>query len=367
MKLTAQLQLQPTPAQAQELRATLLAANAACDALSSMAWEHQEFGKYGLQKLGYHAVKEATKLTAQVVIRCISKVADAYKLDRKVKREFKPLGSIAYDDRILRYKLDKGTVSIWTVAGRMEIPFVCGDKQRALLATRQGESDLCVVKGKWFLLATCEVEEPETVAPDGVLGVDFGIVEIAVTSEGQSYSGEKVKALRRKTREYRRRLQKCGTKSAKRRLKKAAKRQARFVKDTNHCISKALVKEAAQTKKALALEDLTGIRERSNGLNREMRWQMGNWAFAQLRAFCQYKARKAGVALVVIDPRNTSRACAECGHCEKANRKSQKKFLCVKCGHSQNADANAARNIALRGTVNCPFVSNPGSGTSPLR
>ena len=29
----------------------------------------------------------------------IAKVADAYKLDKKVKREFKPLGSIAYDSR----------------------------------------------------------------------------------------------------------------------------------------------------------------------------------------------------------------------------------------------------------------------------
>lgn len=348
MKLTAQLQLQPSPEQAEALRATLVAANAACDALAELAWEHQEFGKFGLQTLGYHAIKASSGLSAQVVIRCISKVCDAYKLDKNVKREFKPLGSIAYDDRILRYKLAKDTVSIWTVAGRMEIPFVCGDKQRALLATRQGESDLCLVKGKWFLLATCEVEEPETVAPDGVLGVDFGIVEIAVTSEGNSYSGEKVKALRRKTREHRRRLQKRGTKSAKRRLKKAAGRQARFVKDTNHCISKEIVREAAASKKALALEDLKGIRERANGLNREMRWAGalwagGNWAFAMLRGFVEYKAQQAGVKCVVIDPRNMSRTCAECGHCEKANRKSQKKFLCVKCGHNQNADHNAAR------------------------
>ena len=242
MKLTAQLQLRPTPVQSAALEATLRAANAACDALSELAWEHQEFGKFGLQKLGYHAIKASSGLSAQVVIRCISKVADAYKLDKKVQRRFKPLGSIAYDDRILRYKLNKGEVSIWTTAGRQTIPFSCGDKQRAMLATRQGESDLCLVKGKWFLLATCEVEEAESVAPDGVIGLDFGIVQLCVTSEGKAYSGDKVRALRRKMRGHRQRLQKCGTKSARRRLKKAAKKQERYVKDVNHCIAKEQVK-----------------------------------------------------------------------------------------------------------------------------
>ncbi len=57
-------------------------------------------------------------LTAQVVVRCISKVADAYKLDRKVKRTFKSHGAIAFDDRILTCKLDRMELSIWTVGGQ---------------------------------------------------------------------------------------------------------------------------------------------------------------------------------------------------------------------------------------------------------
>ncbi|MBK7454491.1 MAG: hypothetical protein IPJ46_12450 [Anaerolineales bacterium] len=61
-------------------------------------------------------------MTAQVVVRCISKVADAYKLDRKVKRTFKPHGAIAFDDRILTYKLDRMELSLWTVEGRQRCP-----------------------------------------------------------------------------------------------------------------------------------------------------------------------------------------------------------------------------------------------------
>jgi transposase len=49
---------------------------------------------------------------------------------------------------------------------------------------------------------------------------------------------------------------------------------------------------------------------------------------------------------VAVDPRNTSRTCNVCGHCEKANRPSQAKFLCKHCGYSEHADLNSARNLA---------------------
>lgn len=264
MKLIAQLHLQPTKEQAQALKETLQTANAACDFLSALAWDNQTFGQFALHKIGYHIVKDTFELTSQVIVRCVSKVTDAYKLDKKVKRTFKPLGAISYDDRIVRYKLKTSSVSIWTTQGRIEIPFVCGERQKVLLETRQGESDLCFVKGKFFLLATCNVEEPETDSSGGVIGCDFGMVEIVTTSQGKSYSGEKIKELRRKLRAHRSRLQKCGTKSARRRLKKASKRQERFVRNSNHCIAKELVKDAKSSQKALGLEDLKGLRERAH-------------------------------------------------------------------------------------------------------
>lgn len=357
MKLIAQLQLKPTPSQKEALRATLERANLACDFISQVAFENQVFGQFELHHLVYEEAKARFSLSAQMVVRCISKVVDAYKLDQKTQRSFKSRGAISYDDRILTYSLEEEWVNIWVLGGRIRVPFVCGEVQKQLLQTRQGESDLCLVKGKWFLMATCNVEEPPLGRDGEVLGVDFGIAEIATTSEGKSYSGEKVKALRRKMRAHRARLQKRGTTSAKRRLKKAAKKQERFVRDTNHCISKELVATAKASQKALGLEDLTGIRDRANGFNKEMRWQMGNWAFGQLRAFVEYKAQKAGVRVVVIDPRNTSRTCHECGHCEKANRKSQAHFKCRACGHQSNADYNAALNISKRAAVNPPIVS----------
>jgi putative transposase len=77
----------------------------------------------------------------------------------------------------------------------------------------------------------------------------------------------------------------------------------------------------------------------------DARNQLSGWSFAQLFSFLSYKARLAGVPVVTVDPRNTSRTCAECGHCAKSNRKGQAEFECVACGHQAHADKNAARNI----------------------
>jgi IS605 OrfB family transposase len=300
-------------------------------------------------------------LTAQMVVRCNAKVADAYKLDKTTKRTFKPLGSIAYDDRILSWKFEKATVSIWTVDGRITVPFLCGDYQKEMLKTQQGETDLAYVDGQFYLLAVCNVEEPPLKETNGVLGIDLGIVNIASDSEGRQYSGETIKTYRRAIRKHRSGLQyqamKRHSRAAYRRLKAKARKMSRYTKWVNHNISKQIVQNAVSSCKALALENLQGIRERGNGFNKEMKWQLGNWSFFQLAQMVVYKAKKAGIPVVFVDPRNTSRTCSECGYCDKANRKSQSHFVCLECGRVLNADLNAAINIATRGDVTRPMVA----------
>jgi IS605 OrfB family transposase len=182
--------------------------------------------------------------------------------------------------------------------------------------------------------------------------VDRGIVNLATDSDGQSFSGAQVHFVRRRYHARRQCSQKVGTKNAKRRLRKNARRQRRFQKDVNHCISKALVQKAVVSCKALAHEDLTGIRERTT-VRHEQRYERRSWAFYQLRQFLTYKAAQAGVSIVLVDPRgtrDTSRTCSVCGHCKQANRRSQAEFSCHNplCGFTRNADWNAAINIARK-------------------
>jgi IS605 OrfB family transposase len=348
VKLTICLKLKPTKEQASLLLETTARANAAANEASAMAWEQKIFGTFKLQSLVYKTLKDNYGLSAQVVVRLVAKVADAYKLDKKARRAFRPNGSIAYDDRILRYGADY--VSIWTLGGREKIPFACGERERKLLESRQGESDLVYRRGKWFLFATINVIEPPTNEPEGFLGVDLGIARIATDSDGQSFSGAQIRNLRKRHRRLRRKLQSKGTKSARRLLRKRSGKERRFATDLNHQISKQLVAKAQRTKRAIVLEDLKHLRLRVRA-GRKVRTELHSWGFAQLKTFIEYKARLAGVPVITVDPRHTSRECSRCGHLAKSNRKSQSRFKCQSCGHIRNADTNAALVIQGRAAV----------------
>ena len=369
MQLTAKVKLTPTEAQADSLKRTLETANSACNFISDIAWVNRMFGKFQVQKLVYHDVKATFELTAQLIIRCIAKVTDAYKLDKKTKREFAPLGSIAFDSRILSWNLDKSEISIWTVDGRIKkLAFVAHDRAKELISGRRGESDLCLIDGEFYLFTSCEVNEPTPKDVDDFLGVDLGIKRIASDSDGHSYSGAKVNALRKRYAKLRAKLQAKQSRSAKRLLKRRKRKEQRFAKDVNHCISKELVCRAKDTERGIALEDLQGIRQRVT-VKKAQRRQHSSWSFFDLRSKIAYKAQLHGVPFLLVDPRNTSRTCSACACIDKANRKSQASFICVSCGFSANADTNAAVIIRGRAIVNWPNVATQGvsskSATSP--
>jgi len=281
MKLIAQLKLLPTPEQAKALRQTLETANAACNAISQQAWESQTFEQYPLHKLTYQVMREQYPLSAQVVVRCIAKVADAYKLDQQTQRTFQPGGAIAFDSRILSFDLERKTVSIWTIGGRLRMAFAAGERQLELLAGQCGESDLRLVGNEFYLLAGCEVETPALVEVEGYLGVDLGVRNIAVDSDGNRYSGGQVNGLRKRHFKLRSRLQSKGTKSAKRLLKKRRQKERRFARQENHRIAKELVQRAKDTGRGIALEDLQGIRDRVT-VRKSQRRQHHAWSFFDL-------------------------------------------------------------------------------------
>ncbi len=354
MRLVADVKLNPTEKQWTALLETLERANDAANWLSRLAWKKKTFRQYDLHHLAYYELKERFDLTSQAVIRAIAKVADAYKLDRKRKRIFSSRGAIAYDARILRFK--ESEVSIWTTAGRQHIPFVCGKRQRQMLSTQAGESDLIYRGGSFYLLASCEIKEPTPYRPLATLGVDLGIVNIATASDGTTHSGRSIDTIRTRYEVLKAALQRKGTKSAKRHLKKLSGRERRFRRDVNHRIAKEVVAKAKRHRASVALEELKGIRARTT-VRKSQRRRHASWAFSQLRQFVGYKAALAGVPVEVVEAKGTSRTCFVCGYEEASNRKSRDSFVCKSCGYAAPADLNAACVIAARADVKRPIVA----------
>jgi putative transposase len=348
MKLTAQVKLQPTPEQHELLKATLEEASAACNWISERAFDEKVFKQFDIHRLVYKDVRASFNLSSQMAVRAIGKVSDAYKVSKKKQRGFKKHGAFPYDSRILSFKIDSREVSIWTIGGRQKMPFLCSDRAFELLQGKRGEADLCFIRGEFYLFVSCEIEAPEPIDVEDALGVDLGLANVATDSDGNRYSGAHVISIRERRFRQRRRLQAKGTRSARRVLKRLSGREQRFMTNVNHTISKRLVERAQRTNRIVALEDLTGIRDRVRA-RRSQRRKLHSWAFHQLGQFVQYKAELAGVPVVFVDPAYTSQTCSDCGHVSRSNRKSQDSFLCVQCSFSANADVNAAVNISVLG------------------
>lgn len=355
MKLTVQLQLMPDADQKVVLLDTMERFNEAANFAAEVAFEAGVFSQPSVHKLAYREIRERSGLSAQMAVRAIGKAVEVFKRDKRKLPVFKPRGAVTYDERILGFKgLDK--VSLWTLPGRMVLPMAFGEYQAERFDRLKGQVDLVYRGGKFFLYATIDLPEAPPAGVKDFLGVDLGIVNIATDSDGNAHSGEAVEAVRRRRHESRRSYQRTGTRNSKRRLKRLARKEANFRRNENHRIANGLVSSAKDTSRGIALEDLKGIRDRTT-VRAKDRARHSGWGFAQLQSFVQYKARLAGVPVVVVDPRNTSRTCNQCGRCDKANRRSQAEFFCKHCEHSANADQNAARNIRDRASVRRPDLA----------
>lgn len=343
MKLTLKIKLLPTDEQANLLLDTMKEANTVCNAISDVAWQEKIFNNFKLHHKVYHSYKATFNLSSQMLIRQIAKVADAYKLDKKTKRTFKPLGSIAYDSRIMTYK-PNNVVSLWCIGGRQKINFVCHNPD--YIPYIKGEADLVYKKGKFYLFQTVDVPEEDVEDVEAFVGVDFGLNDICVTSDGVKYSADGLNAYREHRQKVRSSIQSKGTRNSRKLLKRLSGKERTHASIVNHTIAKSIVQSAKEQGKGIAIEDLTGIRFTSKRRNKKFRTKLGKWNFSMLRQYIEYKSLLNGVKVVAVDPRYTSQTCSTCKHIGK---RTNKHFKCNNCGNDMDADVNASLNIATLG------------------
>lgn len=372
--LTVSCKLQASPEQVAKIEATLKAFADACEYVNQVV-APTLVNELAMQSLVYQDVRARFGLSSQLAIHAIRRVSGnrkTAKKDKKPVKAFKPT-SATYDVRTFSFREKDWTVSLTMLGGRERFILAIGNYQRGLLKGQNPKTATLSKRkdGSYYINIQLESTPPEPPESEEVLGCDLGRTDLVVTSKGESFSGKQVTSIRNKYAKLRARVQRKavkGTRSSRRRcrefLQRLSGKEQRFQKHTNHVISCRLVKQAKKDNLVLSLEDLTGIRERTNQnpRSKDDKRLSNSWAFYQLRQFLTYKAIKEGVKIVFVDPRYTSQMCHNCFHIHPVKGESYrngKRFKCGHCGWSGDADYNGSCNIAILGKV----AINPPCGT----
>ena len=349
---TVSIKLKTDGSQKDSLLRTMFKFNEICNYISVIAFENQLFNKYKLHKEVYNLVREKFKTPSQLTEKAIKRVSDSYKINKDDIHKFKKYSSIEYDARMLTWK-NLEQVSVSTLKKRITLPIAFGKYANLTEKNISNSAKLVYKRGIFYLNTSVEYEVLPSINSKEFIGVDMGIVNLATTSDGEFFSGKEVENVRVKTNSLRKRLQKRGTKSAKRKLKKISKRERNFKKNTNHVISKRIVSTALKAQKNIAIELLKNF---SATVTKEQRDKFGKWAFGELATFLMYKAEGSGVKVLGVNPKNTSRTCPHCGHCSKKNRKSQSEFVCKSCSYKNHADIVGAINVRNRAVLSISLL-----------
>lgn len=364
--LTLVVKLQLSAEQQEIIAATAESFALACNTINQTV-NPKLTNRNSIQAVCYHDIKKESGLTANHVVRACARVA-ANRLTAKQKgkkvKSFKPT-SFDCDARTFQLFEKDWSVSISTTSKRVKCPIRASNYHRGKLAGQNPTSaQICQHRdGGWYAHIQIKGDVPSPIKTKNVIGVDFGRREIAKTSTNSCWDGKIINQVRDRYSRVRSSLQKKstqGTRTTRRRcrqvLKRLAGRERRFQQWLNHNISKQIIAEAKESQSIVAIEDLTGIRDRTNSKPRSKteRRRSNSWAFYQLRTFLEYKGVKEGVEVIAIPPAYTSQTCHCCLH---IGLRTNKQFKCINkaCGWIGDADFNGAKMIELWGcSVNQP-------------
>lgn len=196
-----------------------------------------------------------------------------------------------------------------------------------------------------------EVAEVEMREDGNVMGVDLGLKcpAVAYISNGKVKfygSGRQNKYIRRRFTEIRRALQK---KKHLKVVKTIGDKEQRIMKDFDHQLSRKIVNDAiADNVFVIKLENLKSIHKRISDAKKRMskyarkhNRYLHSWTFYRLAQFVEYKAKRAGIKVVYVDPAYTSQTCPKCGRINKAD---DRNYVC-ECGYHVHRDLLGAINI----------------------
>ena len=254
--------LDTTEEEFRKLMDTVKAFRDACNYISEVVWERRCFNPVALHHLVYYETRQRFKLPANLAIRARDRVAASYKVDKKRKHKFRQL-SMDLDKRLFTLLRKKYWASISTIYGRVKVRLAIGDYQKKLLENQVRDAKLVYRRNskEFYLHITVLIKVPEPSGSNPV-GVDIGINKLLVASNGFSVNGKPIEHRRRHFRLLRGSLQKKGTSSARRKLKRLSGREHMWANTVLHQVSRAFVNSLVAGRDYVVMEKLDGIRQR---------------------------------------------------------------------------------------------------------
>ena len=204
----------------------------------------------------------------------------------------------------------------------------------------------------WYVSITCEVAvDPPAIhpTPDGTLGIDLGLNDFIVTSDGErvkapQYLREAERKLAREQRVLSRKQRGSSRyEKQRRRVARLHERVRNMRQDFLHQLSTRRVCED----QAIVVEDLN-----VKGLARtRLAKSVYDAGWSEFVRQLEYKCRWAGKAFHRIDRFFPStKTCHHCGTLNEVSL-SDREFVCQGCGRLIDRDHNAAQNIKHRGLM----------------
>lgn len=359
LTITSKIQIYPTNEQVEILNKTMSQVRKALNYISNYIFENSCLNQSKINKETYYYLRETYGLKSQMAQSVMKTAIAKYKANKSNGHDFNLVNfkNLEYDLVWNRdYSITKDVFSVNSLNGRLKIPFeIKGMENFFDNSYKFGTAKLVYKFNKYFLHIpmTKEYQQTTPLKINKIVGIDLGINFLATTydSEGKTifYNGRNIKSKRGNYKSLRKQLQKCGTKSAKRKIKSIGSRENRWMSDVNHSITKALVDKYGENT-LFILEDLAGIRNATEKVNINNKYVSVSWAFYQFRQLLEYKAKMNKSMVVAVDPKYTSQQCPKCGHIEKANRdKRNHIFKCKNCSYQSNDDRIGAMNLWRKG------------------
>jgi putative transposase len=227
--------------------------------------------------------------------------------------------------------------------------------------------------GYWYASIHVEVPAVAVVNTHPVVGVDVGIKEAAIVSDGRRFENQKplarqIKKLKRLTRSFSRKQYDPETKRGSKNREKARVKLARLHgaiaqirEDAHH----KLTTEITRTCSVVGLEDL---HVKGMFKNRKLARALADAGLGQLVRFFETKMQAVGGLAIFVDRFFPStKMCSGCGHRKKRMPLKYRTYCCLKCGLVMDRDLNAAINLErearrILGEVLHVPVADSGSG-----